>query len=436
MATRSKQAAGSVTIGLRPAQMEVFRCEKRFRVLVAGRRFGKTHLALVELLRGAGSMGRTAWYVAPSYRQAKRIAWDRLKELTQPFWGERPNETDLSIRLRWGGVIALRGADQYGSLRGNGLDFIVLDEYASMRPECWTEVLRPALADRRGGALFMGTPQGANHLMEQFEHAEQDADWKAFQFTTLQGGNVSAEELASAARELDERLYRQEFEASFEGVGQGQAYYCFSRGETVQRCGYQPGLPLIWSLDFNVNPMCSVLAQRVEDRIYVLDELVLPDSNTVAACDAFLEKTRHWNALGPMTVEVFGDASGHQRRTSGTGTDWSLIREFFARWRGTYNAGVRAATSNPGVRDRVALVNSRLLSAAGERRLFVDPKCRELLKDFERVRWAVDTNGRVTSELDKSDRLRTHISDALGYYVTEAFAMRGQIGERREGRLL
>lgn len=435
MARLQEREPRTIEIGLRPAQMNVFRCDKRFRVLVAGRRFGKTHLALVELLRAAWGSGRTAWYVAPSYRQAKRIAWDRLKQLTEPYWGGKPNETDLSVRLRWGGVIALRGADQYSSLRGNGLDFVVLDEYASMRPECWTEVIRPALADRKGGALFIGTPEGSDHLFDRFEHAQKDEEWAAFQYTTLQGGNVTAEELASASRELDARLFRQEFEASFEGVAQGQAYYSFSRAETVKPCSYRPDLPLIWSLDFNVNPMCSVLAQRVDDSLYVLDEFILPDSNTVNACEAFLQRTRDWARHGGISVEVYGDASGYQRRTSGTGTDWSLIREFFGGWRGDYQATVRAASSNPGVRDRVALVNSRLQNASGERRLFVDPRCRELIKDFERVCWQLDGTGRVTTELDKSDRARTHISDALGYYVAEAFAMRGKVGER-SGRLI
>src|SRR5207245_7343660 len=131
---------------------------------------------------------------------------------------------------------------------------------------------------------------------------------------------------------------------------------------------------------------------------------------------------------GPIAVEVYGDASGYQRRTSGTGTDWSLIREFFGRWKGSYDATVRAATSNPGVRDRVALVNSRLQNASGERRLFVGPRCCELIKDFERVCWQIDGTGSVTTELDKSDRARTHISDALRYDVAEASALSAKVG--------
>lgn len=423
-------------VRLRPAQMEVFRCSKRFRVLVAGRRFGKTHLALVELLRAACGPGRKVWYVAPSYRQAKRIAWQRLKQLTRPYWGGKPNESDLTIRLRWGGEIALRGADRYDGLRGEGLDFVVLDEYASMRPECWEEVLRPALSDRQGSALFIGTPQGCNHLFEQWEHAQGDAEWEAFQFTTAEGGNVAAEELASAAREMDRRCFEQEFEAKFGSGGRGLAYYGFVRSDNVAQCTYRPELPLIWSLDFNVNPMCSVLLQRVGEVIYVLDEMVLSDAHTLAACEAFLERTRAWRSAGTVTVDIYGDASGNQRRTSGADTDWSLIREFFGKWRGQFKASVRALTVNPPVRDRVNSVNSRICNAEGERRLMVDPRCRELIRDFERVGWKTDSFGQPTTELNKSDRMRTHCSDALGYYVASVFALKPLVGYRDTGRVI
>jgi hypothetical protein len=419
-------------IWLRRAQMEVFECPKRFRVLVAGRRFGKTQLALVELMRAVWERkGTTAWYVAPTAVQAKRIAWSRLKQLTRRYWAAKPNESDLSVRLQAGGTIALRGADTYDALRGHGLDFVVLDEFASMRPECWTEVLRPALSDRRGGALFIGTPQGPNHLFERFEHAQQDPEWAAFRFSTAEGGNVSAQELASAARELDERLYRQEFEASFEHAAVGLAYHAFSRAENVRACEFDSNERLVWALDFNVHPMCSVLVQRAGESVHVLDEMVIENANTPMACEAFLQKARKLAGGRTLLVDVYGDASGYQRRTSGTDTDWGLIREFFARIP-QVRMTVRAATSNPSVRDRVNVMNSRLCSATSERRLFVDPKCKELIRDFEQVRWRMDESGQATSELDKSDRKRTHATDALGYFVAEAFAMRRPGGPRGE----
>ena len=117
------------------------------------------------------------------------------------------------------------------TLSSQSRSLTVLDEYASMAPEAWTEVLRPALADRRGRALFIGTPHGHNHFFTLFDWALDHADWERFQFTTEQGGNVTIEELKSATHEMDERTYRQEFQASFENMGVGLAYYAFDRNK-------------------------------------------------------------------------------------------------------------------------------------------------------------------------------------------------------------
>ncbi len=117
---------------LKRPQWTVFSCDQRFRVPVAGRRFGKTFLALVELCRAAWGPGRLAWYVAPTYVMGRRICWQALKKMTQPYWKSPPNETDLRIELISGGTICVKGADNYDSLRGDGLDFLVLDEYASI----------------------------------------------------------------------------------------------------------------------------------------------------------------------------------------------------------------------------------------------------------------------------------------------------------------
>ncbi|MBV8072759.1 MAG: terminase family protein, partial [Acidobacteriaceae bacterium] len=311
-----------IELRLSTAQAKVHASPARFRVLVAGRRFGKTQLALVELLETAwNSPGCIAWYVAPTCRQAKRIAWQRLKSLVRNHPGVRITETDLSIRVSNSSTISLRGADQYDALRGNGLDFVVLDEFASMNSEVWTEVLRPALADRKGRALFIGTPQGHDHLYDRFQFAQSDPDWAAFHFTTLDGGNVSPEELSSASRELDERLFRQEFEASFEGAAVGRAYHAFSREANVSPCEYRANTRIIWSLDFNVHPMCSIIAQRDGEHVEVLDELILDDANTQLTCQRFWDRIRWWrsaNSFGPLQIDIYGDASGYQRRTCGT----------------------------------------------------------------------------------------------------------------------
>jgi hypothetical protein len=416
---------------LKPPQWKVFNDSARFRILVAGRRFGKTYLALCELCRAAWSSGRLVWYVAPTIKQAKRIAWNPLKAMTRPYWKGIPNETDLRIDLITGGAICLRGADNYDSLRGAGLDFLILDEYASFDRQVWPQVLRPMLADRQGSALFIGTPRGHDHFYDLYELARTRENWSSFQFTTEQGGNVTAEELRSAAREMDEKSYLQEFQASFENVAEGLVYYAFDRTANVANAEFNPRLPLFWSLDFNVNPMSSVIGQREGNRIRILDEIILENSNTPAACEEFMRRMAgcksHYG--GAVPLDIYGDATGNSRSTSGSRTDWQMVKDFFATQGCGFLRSFHVTSSNPPVKDRINCVNAMLRNTVGERRLTIDPRCRELILDFERVRWKTDVSGNSQSVLDKSDPARTHVSDALGYMVVREFSMRSKGGQ-------
>ncbi|HLK33966.1 MAG TPA: terminase family protein [Terriglobales bacterium] len=431
-------------IRLQESQGRVFTCDQRFRVLVAGRRFGKTFLALTELCRAAWEAGRTAWYVAPTYRQAKRIAWKQLKAMTRGWWAAPPNETDLRIELVNGGTIALRGADNYDSLRGEGLDFVVLDEYACMAPEVWPEVVRPMLSDRVGAALFIGTPKGHNHFYDLYLTAQGGDGWKAFQFTTEQGGLVREEELAAARRELDERTYRQEYQASFEQAG-GLTYYAWNRGVNMRPMPRNRELPLVWSLDFNVDLMCSILAQvrpgmecvygnvsplKSRDVVEVIDELVIPNnSNTAEVCQALHSRLASWNEW-QIRVDIYGDPAGNQRHSSASSrTDWQIVREFFANVGSRYNVEYHLGSRPPKVKDRVNCVNALLRNAQGTSRCFIDPRCRYLIRDLERVQWRADSHGNTLPQLDKTDRTLTHLSDALGYFIEREYGMRAQVGD-------
>ena len=419
---------------LRTCQFEVYENPSRFRVLVAGRRFGKTHLALAEIFNTAQRKNAKIWYIAPSYRQAKAIAWNRLKKITRDYWAKTPSETELTIHLTFGSSISLRGADRPDSLRGSGLDLVVLDEFASMRPETWNEVLRPALSDRKGRALFIGTPKGHNHFFETFQYAksQSDSDWAVFQFTTAQGGIVDSGELRSAAKQLDPESFRQEFEAEFTGAGRSRVYYAFNSEVHGKPLAYDPARPLVWTIDFNVNPMCMLLLQRLEDdTFHVLDEIILKNTNTEEACKALVDRLSP--KPKPINLQIFGDASGNQRRTSGATTDWSIIRNFFSHWRGTFTHTVHVNNVNPAVRDRINCVNSRLLNSDGEARLFIDPRCTELIRDLDQVTWHIDSNGLTANDINKSDPARTHASDALGYYIAHAFPLRPLAGPKSDG---
>jgi hypothetical protein len=421
-------------IKLKPPQLEVFLSPHRFRLLVAGRRFGKTYLAQTELLRAASGPGRIAWYVAPTYKQAKRIAWNSLKEMSRPFWAGRPSETDLRIELASGGTVALRGADAYDSLRGEGLDFVVLDEFASMAPEAWSSVLRPMLADRMGEALFIGTPQGFNHFYDLYTEAAARPDWAVFRFTTEEGGNVQRAELESAAREMDARLYQQEFRASFEELRSGRVYWGFDRKLDVQPVEYDERFELCWTLDFNIEPASSLICQVIHDRVVVLDEIVLNDVRSYDVCREFLRRAKALmdarTMPGRMDVRVYGDSSGHARKSSAKSTDWKIIQDFFEDHDNLFRYHSDVPSKNPDVADRINRVNAKIVNAKGERSLTVSPRCQQLIRDLEQVCWKADANGNIVREIDESNPRRKHTSDALGYLINQKFPMLPKSGER------
>lgn len=217
---------------LTPPQSEVFAATERYLVLVAGRRFGKTILALTWLVsevarREEGALG---YYVAPYRVMARAIAWDKLLELTRG-WRESASQGDLSVTLPGGRKIALKGADDPETLEGVGLSAVVLDEFARMKLDAWQKSIRPALSDKRGRALFCGKPRGHNHLKDFFERGQDRAswhEWRSWLFTTLDGGNVPAADVEEARGSLPAKVYRQEYEATFETLA-GRVYDGFSR---------------------------------------------------------------------------------------------------------------------------------------------------------------------------------------------------------------
>ena len=177
-ALAAEEAADEIKEGFRPPpntlflhakQMEVYRHPARFKVVVAGRRWGKSQLSKVCLIRFARKRKRLIWYVAPSYRMAKQIMWPELIEAIPRAWVKKYNETILTITLVNGTKIELKGADNPDSLRGVGIHYLVMDEYQDIDPEAWVKVLRPTLASTGGHALFIGTPKAYNGLYKLWE---------------------------------------------------------------------------------------------------------------------------------------------------------------------------------------------------------------------------------------------------------------------------
>lgn len=389
------------------AQQTIAVSPQRFRCVCAGRRFGKTHLAIRTLAEWCRMPNKEVWYLAPTYRQAKMIAWKKLKKkLIDLRWVAKINESELTITLKNNSVISLKGADSYDSLRGAGLDGLVIDEAAVIDPEAWFEVLRPMLSDKQGKALFITTPAGMNWFYELYQNYLTDPDnWASFQYTTIDGGNVPEEEIEQARRDLDERTFKQEYLATFVTYS-GRIYYAFERELNVQDFNNEDRVIYI-GMDHNIDPMSTVIAKRLGDTLYVIDEIRMFSSNTQETVDEI--KSRYPG----YKIWCFSDPAGHQRKTSAGGLTDVLILQ---------NSGfvVKTPRHHTPVRDRINAVNARLCSSKGIRHLFISPKCKYTIEGLERHIYKEGT-----SQPEKGGNPDySHMMDALGYLVDGLFPVK------------
>ena len=215
----------NLNLKLTPWQEEVYTDPSRFKVVAAGRRCGKSHLAAVALIIAAlnGEKGKV-FYVAPTQGMARDIMWDKLYELAGEII-EGANINNLTITLAGGNTIYLKGADRPDTLRGVSLKYLVMDELAFMKPDVWEAILRPALSDLKGKALFIGTPEGRNHFYDMYMGGYSGSwnDWKSWQFTSRDNPFMDPEEIDHAEATLPRWAFKQEYMASFDA--QGSEYF-------------------------------------------------------------------------------------------------------------------------------------------------------------------------------------------------------------------
>ena len=205
-------------ISLLPWQTDVWNDPTRFKVIAAGRRCGKSRYAAYRLLVEALQADKGhVFYVAETQGQARDVMWAVLMEIGGPVI-KAAHINNLQITLINGATISLKGSDRPDTMRGVSLKFVVLDEYATMKPSVWDEVLRPALADQKGEAVFIGTPRGRNHFWDLFKYAElsEDPEWKAWHLTSYDNPILDPKEIEAAKKSMSSFAFRQEFQASFE----------------------------------------------------------------------------------------------------------------------------------------------------------------------------------------------------------------------------
>ncbi len=386
-------------------QKQVAEHPARFKCLVSGRRFGKTSLAIRQLCYFARKPEKLCWYVAPSYRQAKQTVWLQVKKVLQDLnWIKKINEAELTIFLRNGSRICLRGADNPQSLRGIGLDYLVIDEAADIDEYAWKEVLRPTLSDTGGHVFFTGTPRGLNWFHDLYQQGQKTTDdsWQSWSFTTLEGGWVSEEEIEQARKDLDAKSFRQEYEATFETYS-GIIYYGFDMKHNVKNIKLPEDVTaLSIGIDFNLNPMFATVSFIKDNTVYVFDEIQIWSSNTDEMAEEILRR------YPGKKIFAYPDPAARQRRTSSARrTDASILA----------NNGfiLKMPKSHMSIRDRINSVNSKLCNAMGIRGLLIDPGCKNLINSLVRHTYKVGTN------LPTKDEGWDHANDSLGYLVSFLF---------------
>ena len=371
----------------------------------------------------AGRMGLLGAPTYPMLRDATQAAlFEILGQSGIPF---EHNKAENVVTLKdTGSRVVFRSVDDYERLRGTNLAWFGVDELTYSPEEAWLRLegrLRDPQATRLAG-FAVWTPKGFDWVFRKFmsEPVEGYEAIIAKPFENRHLLDKVPDFYERLKKSYDENFYQQEVLGQYLSLHGGLVYNAFRREEHVKDLEAEPGVPLLWALDFNVDPMSSVVAQVVRGTVRVLGEIVLRHASTLEACEEF-HRRFPGHAAG---VVIYGDASGNTQQTTGT-SDYAIVREFFQANYATVPQ-YRVPRSNPCVRERVMLANSMLRNANGEAKLFVDGRCKELIKDFEQVTYKADSN-----VVDKEkDRRRTHLSDALGYLVWQECRPAGAAGER------
>lgn len=410
-----------------PSQLRFHQSKARFKGYSGPIGSGKSQALCHEAIKLAYiNKGRTGLIGAPTYPMLRDATLSTLTEILErnkiPF---DLNKGEHVLTLGdTGSRILLRSLDEYERLRGTNLAWFGVDELSYTAEEAWLR-LEGRLRDPRATKLCgfaVWTPKGNDWVYRKFV-AQPSPSYEVIVAKPFENRYIldAVPDFYERLRtSYDDRFYRQEVLGEYLAADGNLVYPAFSRADHVREVQVDSTAPLLWALDFNVDPMCSIVAQKRGETIVVLDEIVIHRAGTWDACEEF------WNRFGYHTagLVVYGDASGNNLKTTGT-TDYQILRQFFART--PYRTfEYRVPKANPMVRDRVLHVNARLKNAGGEVRLHISPKCAELIKDLEEV---VFKPGTTIIDKDR-DPKRTHLSDALGYLVWQENHSAVRFGEQ------
>ena len=376
----------------------------------------------------AGRLGLVGAPTYPMLRDATQTTLFEILDRNRIPYDFNKAENMLTMRDTRSRVV-FRAVDEFDRLRGTNLAWFGIDELTYTPEDAWL-VLEGRLRDpkaRRLCGFAVWTPKGYDWVYKRFlDEPVQGYEGiiaRPFENTYLLDRIPDFYERLKNS--YDEKFFRQEVLGEYVNSSGGRVYGQFDRKLQVRDVGVNASAPLLWALDFNVDPMCSVIAQVTGETVQVLDEIVLSRATTRQACEEFHARyPKH-----PTGVVIYGDASGARAQTTGS-SDYRIIQDYF-RHEGYSQCSYKVPKANPPVRERVMLVNAKLKAANGDVHLVIDRKCKGLVKDLEQVAYKPDS-----TVIDKERDLKlTHLSDALGYLVWQECRDLPQIGHRDQ-RLL
>lgn len=388
----------------------------RFPLVPAGRRSGKTERFKRFLVKQAGKVPGPYFAAAPTHDQAKKIFWDDLKAFTLSCLHERrPSESDRIIYMPNGSEIHVVGLDKPQRIEGIPWKGGGIDEFADIKADAWEANILPALntvdptdPDYRAWCWLLGVPDGLNHYYDLCEQAElgTDPNFKVFHWKSAE--ILPPDVIESMMRAMSRKQFKQEFEASFE-TASGRIYEDYGK-HNVTDAAIEPHEQLLWMHDQNFTPLSSAIGVRRNDGrdLYLLDEIVLTSAVSTQSALEFVEKYKdHKN----RTVLLYGDPAGRAGEKHGHESDYTEIEKVLRDHGWSYRRKVRLAA--PAIKDRQNAVRAKIMTAAGETSLFVNPVT---AKWCHKGLSTVQVKEGSTFQEDQTNQYQ-HITTAIGYCV-------------------
>ena len=391
-----------ITIPYKPRQafQPLHRRKQRWAVVVAHRRAGKTVSCVNELIKAAltfkGNDGRFA-YVAPFYSQAKAVAWDYIKRYSAPIPGVVINESELRVTYPNGCSIRLFGADNADALRGLYFDGLVADEYGDWKPSVWGYVIRPALADRQGWAIIIGTPKGRNQFWEIYEHAKVNDDWLALSIKASESGLLPESELAALRLELTEDAWRQEMECDFDaalpGAIFGKELWLAENQGRIRSGLYDPELKVHAVLDLGWSDDTAIWWFQVGKELRLID-----------CYSTHGQPISHYNEVLRSKPYKYGEwlYLPHDARAKSLQTGRSIEQQFTGlNWK-------------PRIVPELGLIDGIQAARLTLADCFFDEKCSEGIEALKQYQREYDEDKRTFRDKPRHD-WTSHYSDAFRY---------------------